>query len=97
MENIKAEHTHPPVNDPEAKPVLDGLAYATDLWNRLLASEVITDGDLTSLAQERATVLKTAFLANDQFDENRVVIAESKEVESEDGEWVKLELGVVSD
>jgi len=31
------------------------------------------------------------------WDESRVVIAEPKEVESEDGEWVKLELGIVSD
>ena len=97
LEGIKAEHTNPPAGDPEGKSVLDDLAYATELWERLLASEVITDQDLTELAQARATAISTAFLASGEFDESRVVIAEPKEVESEDGEWVKLELGVVSD
>jgi hypothetical protein len=45
----------------------------------------------------RAEVIRTAFLASGQFDENRVVIAEPQQVESEDGEWVKLELAVASD
>ena len=97
LEGIKAQHTNPPAGDPEGKPVLDDLAYATDLWERLLASEVITDQDLTELAQARAIAISTAFLASGEFDESRVVIAEPKEVESEDGEWVRLELGVVSD
>jgi len=97
LEGIKAEHANPPAGDPEGKPVLDDLAYATDLWERLLASEVISDQDLTDLAQARATAISTAFLASGEFDESRVVIAEPKEVESEDGEWVRLELGVVSD
>jgi hypothetical protein len=97
LEGIKAEHTNPPAGDPEGKPVLDDLAYATDLWERLLASEVISDQDLTDLAQARATAISTAFLASGEFDESRVVIAEPKEVESEDGEWVRLELAVASD
>jgi len=97
LEGVKAEHMKPPASNPEEKPVLDDLAYATDLWERLLASEVITDQDLTELAQARATAISTAFLASGEFDESRVVIAEPKEVESEDGEWVRLELGVVSD
>ena len=97
LEGIKAEHTNPPAGDPEGKPVLDDLAYATDLWERLLASEVITDQDLTELAQARAIAISSAFLASGEFDESRVVIAEPKEVESEDDEWVRLELGVASD
>jgi len=96
-ESLKAAHTAPPADDPEAKPVLDELAYATDLWNRLLESEVISDKDLADLATARAEVIRTAFLANGQFDASRVVIAESQQVESEDGEWVKLELKVASD
>jgi len=97
LEGIKAQHTNPPAGDPEGKPILDDLAYATDLWGRLLASEIITDQDLTELAQARATAISTAFLASGEFDASRVVIAQPKEVESEDGEWVRLELGVVSD
>ena len=63
----------PPADDPEGKPVLDDLAYATDLWNRLLASEVISDQDLTDLASARAAVIRAAFLADGQFDEKRVI------------------------
>jgi hypothetical protein len=96
-ESLKAAFTAPPADDPEGKPVFDELAYATDLWKRLLKSEVISDQDLADLATARAEVIRTAFLASGQFDESRVVIAESKEVESEDGEWVKLELAVASD
>ena len=96
-ESLKLTHTAPPADDPEGKPVLDELAYATDMWNRLLESEVISDQDLAALATARAEVIKAAFLASGQFDESRVVIAESQEVESEDGEWVKLELAVASD
>ena len=96
-ESIKPAYTAPPADDPEGKPVVDELAYATDLWNRLLESEVISDQDLSDLATARAAVIRTAFLASGQFDESRVVIAEPQEVESEDGEWVKLELKVASD
>jgi hypothetical protein len=96
-ESIKSAHTAPPANDPEGKPFLDDLAYATDLWNRLLASEVISDQDLTDLASARAEVIRAAFLANGQFDEKRVTITEPEHVESEDGEWVRLELAVASD
>jgi len=67
------------------------------LWNRLLESEVISEQDLTELANSRAEVISQAFLGNGQFDQSRVVIVEPTEVESEDGEWVKLELSVVSD
>ncbi len=97
LEGIKAEHTNLPAGDPEGKPVLDDLAYATDLWERLLISEVISDKELTDLAQARAAAISMAFLASGEFDESRVVIAEPKEVESEDGEWVRLELAVASD
>jgi len=96
-ESLKLTHTVPPAGDPEGKPALDELAYATDMWNRLLESEDVSDQDLADLATARAEVIRTAFLASGQFDENRVVLAESKEVESEDGEWVKLELAVASD
>ncbi|MEE8340036.1 MAG: DUF748 domain-containing protein [Xanthomonadales bacterium] len=94
LEARKAEHTAPPADSPQGKPVLDDLAYATDLKDRLLVSESISEQDLALLAQARAEAIRAAFLASGQFDEGRVVIAESKEVESKDGEWVTLELAV---
>ena len=93
---IKAEHTKPSTSDPEATGIFDGLAYATVLWNRLLDAETISDQELAALAQARATVIKDAFLASGKFAENRIVIAEPGNVESEDGQWVVLELSVAS-
>lgn len=95
-QSLKAAHTAPPADDPEGKPELDELAWATDMWNRLLASEVITGQDLTDLALARAQAIKAGFIANGQVDAKRIVISETKEVESEDGEWVELELAVTS-
>jgi len=50
--------------------------------------------DKRAMAQARAGAIKTAFLASGQFDESRVVIAEPGDAESEDGQWVTLELAV---
>jgi len=97
LDTLKTEFTAPPADDPEGKPVLDELAYATVLWNRLLDSEVIGEQDLADLANARAQVISSAFLADGQFDESRVFIAAFVEVESEDGQWVRLELAVASD
>ena len=97
LESLKPAYMAIPAGDPEAKPELDELAFATELWNRLLASEVITEQDLQELASARATVISTAFLASGEFDQSRVVIAPPKTAESADGEWVKLELAIASD
>ena len=62
-----------------------------------MESEVISEQDLAVLADSRADIISQAFLASGLFEQSRVVIAESTTVESEDGEWVTLELSVVSD
>jgi len=97
LESIRTQHTTPPADDSKDKPVVDELAYATDLWDRLLEAQVISDADLADLANARAEVIRNAFLASGQIDEGRIVIAAPKDVKSDDGEWVLLELGVVSD
>lgn len=95
-QSLKPAHTAPPADDPEGKPVLDELAYAVDMWKRLLDAEVVTDEELTGLAVERATAIRDAFLATGNVKAERITIGEPTEAESEDGEWVKLELGVAS-
>lgn len=97
LESLKAEHTAAPAGDPEAKPVLDDLAYAADLRDRLLASEKISSQDLDMLAAARAEAVRSAFLDSGEFDESRVAVTAATEVESEDGEWVVMELGVAAD
>jgi hypothetical protein len=86
----------PPAKDPEAAPELDDLAYSGGLRDRLLESEPIDRKDLDALATARAETIQVAFLASGTFDESRIVIAEPGQVESEDGEWVVMELGVAS-
>jgi uncharacterized protein involved in outer membrane biogenesis len=95
--DVKDAHRAPPADDPEAEPVLDELAYAADLRDRLLAAEQITPGDLEALGTARAEAIRTAFLENSEFDAGRVVLEAPAASESEDGEWVVMELGVAAD
>ena len=97
LDSVKALHTTQAADDPEAEPAFDQLAYAGDLRDRLLEAEPVTAEDLLALATARAETIRSAFLASGQFAENRVIVSEPKEVESEDGEWVITELGVAAD
>ena len=94
LKSLKAEHMVPPADDPNGKPVLDELAYAADLRDRLLAAEVISDQMLADLANARAQAIRTAFQASGKFDDSRMTIINPKEIESKDGEWITLELAV---
>jgi hypothetical protein len=97
LEDVKAAHRAPPEDDPEAEPVLDELAYAADLRDRLLAAEEITTQDLEALADARAEAVRTAFLDQAEFGPANIAIEAPTVVESEDGEWVMMELGVAAD
>ena len=97
LENLKAAHRAPPEGDPEGEPVFDELAYAAELRDRLLAAEEITAGDLEALANARAEAVRTAFLDQPDFEPARIVIEAPAAVESEDGEWVVMELGVAAE
>jgi hypothetical protein len=94
LDTLKAAHTAPPAEDAEAEAVLDKLAYAADLRDRLLASEPIGQAELESLANARAAAIRQAFLAGGEFDASAITVTEPQETESEDGEWVLMELGV---
>lgn len=95
-DELQDKYKVPPTDNPEGKRKLDELAYASDLWKQLLAAEVITGQDLEGLAAARAEAIRNAFLASEEFDEKRLVIAAPKQVTSEDGEWVVLALGVAA-
>lgn len=97
LEDLKVIHTHPPTDNPEGKAVLDELAYAAGLRDRLLESEVIGAQDLVQLASDRAQAIRNAFLADEGFSADRVVIAGTAEISSDDGEWVPTELAVAAD
>jgi hypothetical protein len=94
LETLKASHMKPPAGDPNGEPELDELAYSADLRDRLLAAESIDSEDLEELANERALAIRSAFLSNGDFSENRIRVAEPASTESTDGEWVVTELKV---
>jgi len=95
LKTVRNENKLPSADDPEGRPVLDKLAYAADLRDRLLETVVISDEELIALAQARAEAIRTAFLM-DEFDASRVVMIEPEAVPSKDGQWVKFELGVTA-
>ena len=97
LDSVKTLHTSQTADDPEAEPAFDQFAYAGDLRDRLLESEPVTQEDLLGLANARAETIRNAFLASGQFAEERVILTESQQVESEDGEWVVTELGVAAE
>jgi hypothetical protein len=97
LDSIKAEYTNAPSGDPKEEPVLDSLAYATGLWERLLAAERLGPGDLETLADQRADAVRDAFLAAGDFAPDRITRAAPTVVESADGEWVVMELGVAAE
>lgn len=97
LAELKSIHMRPPADDPEGKPVPDDLAYAADLRDRLLESEVVNEQDLEQLGKDRAEAIRSAFLAGEDFSADRVVIAGTEEAESGDDEWVVTELGVAAD
>ena len=95
LKTVKAENKAPPADDPEGRPVLDKLAYSASLRDRLLETVLVAEQELAALAQARAEAIQAAFLV-DEFDASRIMIVEPENVESEDGQWVKLALSVTS-
>jgi hypothetical protein len=96
LQSIRAQHLATATEDKGAEPVFDELAYATDLWNRLLKSESVSEQDLENLALARAEGIRAAFLVSGRFAENRIRVGATQTIDSEDGEWVVLELAVAA-
>ncbi len=91
---LKKKHTAAPADNAGGKPKLDRLAYATDLRDRLRTTEPVSEQDLADLAKARAEAVQAAFQADQQVGKDRIRLTETHTVESQDGDWVKLELGV---
>jgi hypothetical protein len=94
LDTLKAAHTVSPADDPEGEPVLDGLAYAAALRDRLLASEPIGQAELDALANARAAAIHEAFLAGDEFAAGRITVIAPSEAATEGADWVVMELGL---
>jgi hypothetical protein len=97
LETVRAAHRSAPADDPEGKPQLDELAYGADLRDRLLAAEPVSEDELRALAQARAATVREAFLATGTLGEGRLRPDEPAAVESDDEEWVVMELAVATE
>jgi hypothetical protein len=97
LETVKAAHQTVAAGENRDKPEFDMLAYGAALRDRLLATEEIGQADLEQLADLRARAIQDAFLADGAFDSSRIRIVAPAETESEDGEWVMMELGLAAD
>ncbi|MBT8051491.1 MAG: DUF748 domain-containing protein [Gammaproteobacteria bacterium] len=94
LEQIRSGFSAPPLDDPEGDEVLDELAYAGELRDRLVDAQSVDPGQLQELARQRAQAVYDAFLANGSLDPARIRLSDPEETKSEDGEWVVMELGV---
>ena len=93
LSEIQVASSSPPPANPEGAPQLDQTAYIGALRDRLLESEPVGTVELEALATQRAQAVADAFLAGG-LDPVRVTQGAVLESESEDGEWVRMELGV---
>ena len=96
LETVRAAHRAPPAEDPAGAPVLDDLAYAGDLRDRLLAAVVIGEPELAALATQRAEAIRAAFLAGGEFAAGRITVSPPTEAEPEGDEWIVMELGLAA-
>jgi hypothetical protein len=76
----------------EPVPSLDGLAYAGEIHQRLINSQILGENDLAGLATARAEALKTALLAIDANLQDRVLIAENRTVTRLEGGAVEMQI-----
>jgi hypothetical protein len=97
LDTVQAAHRAAPADDPEGAPVLDDLAYAGELRDRLLAGVAIGEPELAALANQRAEAIRAAFLAGGEFAAERIAVTAPTEAEPEGEDWVLMELGLAVD
>ena len=97
LDALIAEYSAPPADDPEGDPVLDELAFYEAVRQRLVELQPLSEADFRALADARAGAAQAALLETGGLPPERVQLGEPEAVESEDEDWVTMELGVVAD
>lgn len=96
LDGVRALFEVPPPDDPQGKPVLDLLAYLSELRSRLVAVHPLPDGALDGLADARARIVRETLTGTGKLPPDRVAPGDRETVEARDGEWVALELAVTT-
>lgn len=105
LDKVRARFTREPDKDPEGRSAFDAVAYRAYLAEAVIAVQPVTDADLAALGQARAAAVRDRLLADESDDPEagtavepeRVLLAEPREVESENDEQVVMEVGLAVD
>jgi hypothetical protein len=91
---LRAQHTAPPPDQPEAEPRFDRVAYIGELYERIVAHQEIPQTQIDELAARRGEAIREAILAAGEFDGSRVVLGEPRSAAAIEGDWIPTELQV---
>jgi len=101
----RAQFTREPDEDPKGRSAFDAVAYRAHLAEAVIAAQPVTDADLAALGQARAAAERDRLLADASdgseegtaVESERVLLAEPRQVESENHEQVVMEVGLAVD
>ena len=71
------------------------VKYEKELLKRTIDTKMVTPQELNALANKRANVLKDYLVNNKNINASRITIEETKEIKSEEEEWVQLPLKLI--
>lgn len=105
LDEVREQFTLEPDENPEGRSAFDAVAYRAHLAEEVIAAQPVTDADLAALGQARAAAVRNRLLADASDDPEegaavepeRVLLAEPREVESENDEQVVMEVGLAVD
>ena len=105
LDEVRERFTRGQDEDPEGRSEFDAVAYRAHLAEEVIAAQPVTDADLTALGQARATAVRDRLLADapdgpekgTAVEPERVLLAEPREVESENDEQVVMKVGLALD
>ncbi|PHQ24353.1 hypothetical protein CLH62_15705 [Marinobacter guineae] len=105
LDEVRERFTREPDENPEGRSAFDAVAYRAHLAEEVIAAQPVTDADLVALGQARAAAVRDRLLADASdgpekgtaVEPERVLLAEPREVESENDEQVVMEVGLSLD
>jgi hypothetical protein len=105
LDEVRERFTREQDEDPEGRSAFDAVAYRAHLAEEVIAAQPVTDVDLAALGQTRAATVRDRLLADAPdgpekgiaVEPERVLLSESREVESGNDELVVMEVGLAVD
>ncbi len=105
LDEVRERFTREPDENPEGRSAFDAVAYRAHLAEEVIAAQPVTDADLVALGQARAAAVRDRLLADASdgpekgtaVEPERVLLADPREVESENDEQVVMEVGLSLD